>query len=129
MTEHQEVVSDELLEKQADYIYDQIRINIFREEWRELYKTLMNNEPKDILKFFAELNTPPSDEYPSYAYGYKALGEPIVPAPEFFARAMHERHGDKLMRRGRADWEEVKTYPNPDKEDDGIGLNGGAPRW
>lgn len=45
---------------------------------------------------------------PVYEYGYKALGESIVPATESHARAMHERWGDKLMRRGLADWEEVE---------------------
>lgn len=46
---------------------------------------------------------------PEYEYGYKALGEPIVLTREKYARAMHERWGDKIMRREkRGEWEEVE---------------------
>ena len=43
-----------------------------------------------------------------WEYGYKALGQDTVVSTESYARAMHERWKDKVMRRIRTELEEVE---------------------
>ena len=77
--------------------------------YRDFSSTDFDQDVEDAMRAVLEDALAAVPE-PEYEWGYKSLGQDVVLTTEKYAHAMHERWGDKIVRRPkRGEWEEVEA--------------------